>query len=51
MSRSLKMKLPHGNSNSVDTTAIEIAKKYGPKMLFKVTKTNMTNYKRIKDLI
>ena len=51
MSRSLKMKLPHGNSNSVDTTAIEIAKKCGPKMLFKVTKTNMTNYKRIKDLI
>ena len=51
MSRSLKMKLPHGNSNSVDSTAIEIAKKYGPKMLFKVTKTNMTNYKRIKDLI
>lgn len=51
MSRSLKMKLPHGNSNSVDSTAIEIAKKYGPKMLNKVTKTNMTNYKRIKDLI
>lgn len=51
MSRSLKMKLPHGNSNSVDSTAIEVAKKYGSKMLFKVTKTNMTNYKRIKDLI
>lgn len=51
MSRSLKMKLPHGNSNSVDSTAIEVAKKYGPKMLNKVTKTNMTNFKRIKDLI
>ena len=51
MSRSLKMKLPHGNSSSIDSIAIEIAKKYGPKMLNKVTKTNMTNYKRIKDLI
>ena len=28
-----------------------IAKKYGKKMLLKVTKTNMTNYKRIKDVI
>ena len=51
MSRSLKMRLPRGNSNSVDAIAIEVAKKYGPKMLNKVTKTNMTNYKRIKDLI
>lgn len=51
MSRSLKMRLPRGNSNSVDAIAIEVAKKYGPKMLNKVTKTNMTNYKRIEDLI
>ena len=51
MSRSLKMNLPHGNSASVDAIAVEIAKKYGPKMLNKVTKTNMTNYKRIKNLI
>ena len=51
MSRSLKMTLPHGTSNSVDAVAIEIPKKYGPKMLNKVTKTNMTNYKRIKNVI
>lgn len=51
MSRSLKMKLPRGNSNSVDAIAIEVANKYGTKMLNKVTKTNMTNFKRIKDLI
>ncbi|WP_294578138.1 ribonuclease HIII [uncultured Thomasclavelia sp.] len=51
MSRSLKMKLPRGNSNSVDAVAVEVAKKYGAKMLNKVTKTNMTNFKRIKDLI
>ena len=51
MSRSLKMKLPRGNSNSVDAIAIEVANKYGAKMLNKVTKTNMTNFKRIKDLI
>lgn len=51
MSKSLKMKLPRGTSNTLDNVAIEIAKKYGKKMLFKVTKTNMTNYKRIKDLV
>lgn len=51
MSRSIKMSLPRGNSSSVDSVAIEVAKKYGPKMLNKVTKTNMTNYKRIKNLI
>lgn len=52
MSRSLKMKLPRGNTSSVvDHAAITIAQKYGKKMLLKVTKTNMTNYKRIKDVI
>ena len=52
MSRSLKMKLPRGNTSSVvDYVAITIAQKYGKKMLLKVTKTNMTNYKRIKDVI
>ena len=42
MSRSLKMRLPRGNSNSVDAIAIEVAKKYGPKMLNKVTITQNT---------
>lgn len=52
MSRSLKMKLPRGNTSSVvDHVAITIAQKYGKKMLLKVTKTNMTNYKCIKDVI
>lgn len=52
MSRSLKMKLPRGNTSSVvDHVAITIAQKYGKKMLLKVTKTNMTNYKRVKDVI
>ena len=52
MSRSLKVKLPRGNTSSVvDHVAVSIAKKYGKKMLLKVTKTNMTNYKRIKDVI
>ena len=52
MSRSLKVKLPRGNTSSVvDHVAITIAQKYGKKMLLKVTKTNMTNYKRIKDVI
>ena len=48
MSRSLKVKLPRGNTSSVvDHVAVSI----GKKMLLKVTKTNMTNYKRIKDVI
>ena len=48
----LKVKLPRGNTSSVvDHVAVSIAKKYGKKMLLKVTKTNMTNYKRIKDVI
>ncbi len=52
MSRSLKMKLPRGNTSSVvDHVAVTIAQKYGKKMLLKVTKTNMTNYKGIKDVI
>lgn len=51
MSKSLKMRLPRGTSNALDNVAIEIAKKYGKKMLLKVTKTNMTNYKRIKDQV
>ena len=52
MSRSLKVKLPRGNTSSVvDHVAVSIAQKYGKKMLLKVTKTNMTNYKRIKDVI
>ena len=52
MSKSLKVKLPRGNTSSVvDHVAVSIAKKYGKKMLLKVTKTNMTNYKRIKDVI
>lgn len=49
MSKTLKMKLPRGTSPSVETVALEVANKYGKKMLFKVTKTNMTNYKRLKN--
>jgi ribonuclease HIII len=51
MSKSLKMKLPRGNSASVDHIAVDIATKFGIKMLNKVTKTNMTNYKRVKEML
>lgn len=51
MSKSLKMKLPRGTSASVDHIAVEIATKYGVKMLTKVTKTNMTNFKRVRELL
>lgn len=49
MSKSLKMKLPRGTTASVEHIALDIASRYGVKMLNKVTKTNMTNYKRIKE--
>ncbi len=49
MSKTLKMKLPRGTNPSVESVALDVAKKYGKKMLFKVTKTNMTNYKRLKN--
>lgn len=51
MSRTLKMKLPRGTSSGVEMTAAQIAKKYGEKMLNKVTKTNMTNFKRVQELL
>lgn len=51
MSKSLKMKLLRGTSINVEHLALEVASRYGEKMLNKVTKTNMTNYKRIKDLL
>lgn len=51
MSKSLKMKLPRGTSGSVDSIAVEIASKYGVKMLTKVTKTNMTNFKRVREIL
>lgn len=51
MSRSLKMKLPRGTTASVDSIAVEVAKRYGEKMLNKVTKSNMTNFKRVKETL
>lgn len=51
MAKSLKMKLPRGTTASVDAIAVEVAKRYGEKMLTKVTKTNMTNFKRVKEAL
>lgn len=51
MSKSLKIKLPRGTSTAVDHTAVEIANKFGINILHKVTKINMTNYKRVKDIL
>lgn len=47
MSKSLKIKLPRGTNATIDNIAIDLANKYGVKMLNKVTKKNMTNFKRI----
>ena len=51
MSRSLKIKLPRGTTSTVENVAVDIARKYGEKMLLKVTKTNMTNFKRVKEAL
>lgn len=51
MSKSLKIKLPRGTATSVEHIAVDIANKYGEKMLTKVTKTNMTNFKRVKETL
>lgn len=51
MAKTLKMKLPRGTSATNDEVAIKIAKRYGIKMLNKVTKTNMTSYKRVKEAL
>ncbi len=51
MSKSLKTRLPRGNTTSCESIAVELAKRYGEKMLFKVTKTNMTGFKRVKEAL
>ncbi len=51
MSKSLKQELPRGNNAGADQAAVKIAQKYGNDILLKVTKTNMTNYKRVKELL
>lgn len=51
MSKTLKIKLPRGTNPSNDEIAINIAKRYGENMLNKVTKTNMTSYKRVKEAL
>lgn len=48
MSKSLKIRLPRGTNNTIDQVAIDLANRYGEKILLKVTKTNLTNYKRVK---
>ncbi len=47
MSRSLKVKLPHGTNALVDQIAIELVKTRGEGILNKVAKKNLPNTKRI----
>ncbi len=51
MSKSLKSKLPRGNNTSCEHMAVELAKRFGEKMLLKVAKTNLTGYKRVKEAL
>lgn len=47
MSRSLKVKLPHGTSTQVDQVAIQLVKARGESILNKIAKKNLPNTKRV----
>ena len=51
MSRSLKIKLPHGTSTQVDQVAIQLVKARGENILTKVAKKNLPNTKRIMEAL
>ncbi|WP_249029962.1 ribonuclease HIII [Tannockella kyphosi] len=51
MQKSLKIKIPRGTSATSEQVAIELAKKYGMNILVKVTKNNLTSYKRVKEAL
>ena len=51
MEKSLKMELPRGNSNTIDHIAVDLANTYGQNILTKVTKTNMSNFKRVMETL
>lgn len=50
MSRSLKVKLPHGVSAQVDQVAVQLVQARGETILNKVAKKNMPNTKRILEI-
>ena len=51
MSRSLKVKLPHGTSTQVDQVAIQLVQTRGENILNKVAKMNLSNTKRILEAV
>ncbi|MDD8048167.1 MAG: ribonuclease HIII [Thomasclavelia sp.] len=51
MSKALKIKIPRGTTSTAEGVAVEIANKYGFKMLHKVTKNNLTSFKRVKEAL
>lgn len=51
MSKSLKLPLMRGSSTAVDQVAVDIANKYGAKILTKVAKLNFTNTKRVNAIL
>lgn len=51
MSKSLKFSLLRGTGANVDNIVVEIAKKYGPKILTKVVKTNFSDMKKVNNIL
>ena len=51
MTKSLKIKLARGSGSNVDAVVVNIAEKYGEKILTKVVKLNFTDTKKVKAML
>lgn len=51
MSRSLKVKLPHGTNTMVDQVAVQLVEARGESILNKVAKKNLPNTKRVMEIV
>ena len=51
MTKSLKIKLARGSGSNVDAVVVNIAEKYGEKILTKVVKLNFTDTKKVKSML
>ena len=51
MTKSLKIKLARGSGSNVDAVVVNIAEKYGEKILTKVVKLNFTDTNKVKAML
>jgi len=51
MNEALNIILPHGNNKTANNTGVALVQHYGKDILYKVSKTNMPNYKQILEQI